>query len=64
VAGTKLVAQVQETMGELWPDKGLINHGQYDACRAELDVMKEELFEQLAETEEERAEYERWWPFD
>ncbi|KAL1798887.1 hypothetical protein ACET3X_002924 [Alternaria dauci] len=64
VAGTELVAQVKETMGELWPDKGFIDHERYDACRAALKEMKEQLIEQLAENEEERAEYERYWPFD
>jgi hypothetical protein len=64
VAGTELVAQVKESMGELWPDKGFIDHERYDACRAALKEMKEQLIEQLAENEEERVEYERYWPFD
>ncbi|KAF7570395.1 hypothetical protein PtrM4_103970 [Pyrenophora tritici-repentis] len=64
VAETELVAQVKETMGELWPDKGLIDHQLYDSCRAALKEMKEQLIEQLALNEEERAEYERYWPFD
>ena len=64
VAGTELMAQVKETMGELWPDKGLIEHARYDTCRAELELMKEELLEQLPGNEEGRAEYERYWPFD
>ncbi|RMZ72435.1 phosphotransferase enzyme family [Pyrenophora seminiperda CCB06] len=64
VAATDLVTQVKEAMGELWPDKGLIEHERYDACRAALQEMKEKMIEELAENEEERAEYERYWPFD
>jgi hypothetical protein len=64
VAGTELVAQVKETIGELWPDKGFIDHERYDTCRVSLKEMKEQLIEQLAENEGERAEYECYWPFD
>jgi hypothetical protein len=64
MAGAELVAQVKEIMGDLWPDKGFINHERYDECEAALKEVKERLIEQLAENEEERAEYERNWPFD
>ncbi|QKX62237.1 uncharacterized protein TRUGW13939_09396 [Talaromyces rugulosus] len=30
VAGTELVAEVKETMGDLWPDKGFIEHERYE----------------------------------
>ena len=64
VAGTELVVQVKETMGDLWPDKGFIDHERYNACRAALKEIKEQLIEQLAETKEKQVEYERYWPFD
>ncbi|KAF7161918.1 hypothetical protein CNMCM5623_007333 [Aspergillus felis] len=64
VAGTELVAAVKETMGDLWPDKGFVKHEQYYACKAALDEVKGQILEQLAETDEERAEYERYWPFE
>ncbi|KAF2845729.1 phosphotransferase family protein [Plenodomus tracheiphilus IPT5] len=55
VAGTELVAQLKETMGELWPDKAFIDHEQYDSCRAALVKIKEQLIEHT---------YESHWPFD
>ncbi|GKZ40355.1 hypothetical protein AbraIFM66951_000117 [Aspergillus brasiliensis] len=64
VAGTELVAGVKEQVGDLWPDKGLIEHERYDECRAALDEVRDQVVEQLAESEEEREEYRRWWPFD
>lgn len=64
VAGTELVACVKERMGDLWPDKGFIEHERYDDCKAALDNVKNQILEQLAETDEERAEYERYWPFE
>ncbi|KAJ5571061.1 phosphotransferase enzyme family protein [Penicillium sp. DV-2018c] len=64
VAGTELVAEVKETMGDLWPDKGFIEHERYEDCKAMLHEVKGQILEQLAETDEEKAEYERFWPFD
>ncbi|KAJ9357086.1 hypothetical protein DTO027B9_3225 [Paecilomyces variotii] len=63
VAGTELVAEVKERMGDLWPDKGFIEHERYDECKAALHEIKAQILEQLAETDEEKAEYERYWPF-
>ncbi|XWX01115.1 hypothetical protein V2A60_009140 [Cordyceps javanica] len=64
IAGTELVAEIKDQMGDLWPDKGLVEHERYDDCKAALDEVKNLIFEQLAETDEERAEYERYWPFE
>jgi hypothetical protein len=64
VAGTELVAEVKERMGDLWPDKGFIEHERYDDCKAALHEVKGQILELLAETDEEKAEYERYWPFE
>ncbi|KGO77833.1 Aminoglycoside phosphotransferase [Penicillium italicum] len=64
VAGTELVAEVKESMGDLWPDKGFIEHERYDDCKATLHEFKVQILEQLAETDEEKAEFERFWPFE
>ncbi|KAJ5143876.1 uncharacterized protein N7515_002663 [Penicillium bovifimosum] len=64
VAGTELVAEAKERLGDLWPDKGFIEHERYHDCKTALDEVKGLILKQLAETDEERAEYERYWPFD
>ncbi len=64
VAGTELVAEAKERLGDLWPDKGFIERERYHDCKTALDEVKGLILEQLAETDEERAEYERCWPFD
>lgn len=64
VAGTELVAEVKESMGDLWPDKGFIEHERYDECKAALREVKNQILEQLAETDEEKAEYQHYWPFE
>ena len=63
VAGTELVAELKARLGDLWPDKGFIEHERYDECKAALRDVKNEILEQLAENDGERAEYERYWPF-
>lgn len=64
VAGTDLVAEVKERIGDLWPEKGFVEHERYDDCKAALQEVNVQILEQLAETDEEKAEYERYWPFD
>jgi hypothetical protein len=64
VAGTELVAAAKERMGDLWPDKGFIEHERYDDCKAALHEIKDQILEQLADNDEEKDEYERYWPFE
>ncbi|RAH53223.1 phosphotransferase enzyme family protein [Aspergillus piperis CBS 112811] len=64
VAGTELVDGVKEQLGGLWPDKGLIENERYEECRAALGEVRDRIVEELGESEEEREEYRRWWPFD
>lgn len=64
VAGTEVISTAREEMGDLWPDKGLIEHERYDECRAALKEIKKQLLDQLAKSEEEREAYERHWPFE
>ncbi|KAH9864621.1 hypothetical protein J1614_010556 [Plenodomus biglobosus] len=64
VAGTELVAAVKERLGDLWPDKGFIEHERYDDCKAALREVRDDIIEQLAENDEEKEEYRRYWPFE
>lgn len=59
-----LVAQVKEIMDDLWLDSGLIEYERYHDCKAVIDRIKTQILEQLAGSDEERAEYPRLWPFD
>lgn len=64
VAGTELVAEVKKSLGDLWPDKGFIEHERYNDCKAALDKLQAQIADRLAETDEEKAEYRKYWPFD
>ncbi|KAJ4319890.1 hypothetical protein N0V94_003662 [Neodidymelliopsis sp. IMI 364377] len=64
VAGTELVAAVKERLGDLWPDKGFIEHDRYDDCKAALHEVRDQILEQLAEINEEKDECKQCWPFE
>ncbi|OAL71125.1 hypothetical protein A7D00_4788 [Trichophyton violaceum] len=63
VAATDLVTEVKEQLGDLWPDKGFIEHDRFDECKFALKEVRLQILEQLAQSEEERAEFDRHWPF-
>ncbi|EFE36904.1 uncharacterized protein ARB_04431 [Trichophyton benhamiae CBS 112371] len=63
VAATDLVTEVKEQLGDLWPDKGFIEHDRFDECKSALEDVRLQILEQLAQSEEERAEFDRHWPF-
>ncbi|KAJ5374541.1 phosphotransferase enzyme family protein [Penicillium concentricum] len=52
VAGTELVSEVKEKMGDSWPDKGFIEHERYDDCKAALDKVKGQILKQLPGADE------------
>jgi hypothetical protein len=53
VAGTELMSEVKEEMGD-----------RYDDCKAALDEVKGQIPDQFADNDEEKAEYQRYWPFE
>lgn len=55
---------MKERLGDLWPDKGFIEHERYDECKAALREVRDDIIEQLAENDEEKEEYKRYWPFE
>ncbi|EGD99635.1 hypothetical protein TESG_06980 [Trichophyton tonsurans CBS 112818] len=63
VASTDLVTEVKEQLDDLWPDKGFIEHDRFDECKSALEEVRLQILEQMAKSEEERAEFDRYWPF-
>ena len=45
VPGTELLVEVKETLGDLWPDKGFIEHEQSDDRKAALHEVKSQILE-------------------
>ena len=55
---------VKESLGELWPEKGIVPLERYDEVRELLKHVKTDLIDQLANSEEEKIGWEKAWPFD
>ncbi|KAK2734622.1 hypothetical protein FQN57_001616 [Myotisia sp. PD_48] len=61
---TEIMRSVREELGELWPAHGLIDHDKYEELMLRISVIKEEFATKLADSDEERAIFEYFWPFD
>ncbi|DAA73868.1 TPA_exp: Uncharacterized protein A8136_3854 [Trichophyton benhamiae CBS 112371] len=53
-----------EKMGDLWPEKGVIDHENYDVVMAMLHDIKTELIERVVHSPEDRKAFDMFWPFD
>jgi len=55
---------IKQALGDLFPEKGVVRHDQYDEAKAALRQMKTEILERFAKSPQERAAWEKAWPFD
>ncbi|KAM5445163.1 hypothetical protein MaudCBS49596_007799 [Microsporum audouinii] len=62
--GIEVMNGIVERMGDLWPDKGLIEHENYEAAMAMLRDIKRELMELVVHSAADRKAFETFWPFD
>ncbi|KAF2673610.1 phosphotransferase family protein [Microthyrium microscopicum] len=59
-----LMSQIRDQMGDAWPDKGLVDHQQYQQAKEDLSLAKEDIATLLDLSNQEKMELERYWPFD
>ncbi|OJJ42964.1 hypothetical protein ASPZODRAFT_154943 [Penicilliopsis zonata CBS 506.65] len=64
VRGMELMQNLRQSLGPMWPDKGVVRPEQYDEVKRLLKQAKAELLDQLAHSEAERVAWEEAWPFD
>ncbi|KAL4746589.1 hypothetical protein BDW72DRAFT_207203 [Aspergillus terricola var. indicus] len=64
IKGMELMRSLRQSLGQMWPDKGVVRPGQYDEVERLLDQAKVELIDQLAHSETEKVAWEEAWPFD
>ncbi|KAJ5751863.1 phosphotransferase enzyme family protein [Penicillium odoratum] len=68
--GKKHLSSVVVDLKDSWESlpavqsKELTEHERYEDCKATLHTFKSQILEQLAETDDDKVEYERYWPFD
>ncbi|PYH83584.1 hypothetical protein BO82DRAFT_373054 [Aspergillus uvarum CBS 121591] len=59
----ELMQSLRQSLGNLWPEKGVVSPGHYDEVRTLLDQAKAEIVGQLARSEEEKIAWEKSWPY-
>lgn len=60
----ELMEGVQGAMGELFPLHGQVSHDRYDETKEALREIKEQVIGRFAQTEQDRMEWQKAWPFD
>ena len=53
--GMNLMSSIRDSIGELFPEKGIVAPHQYDESLDTLEQMKEQIIKQYANSEEEAA---------
>ena len=64
IRGMEYMELVKQTLGDLWPEKGIVRHDQYNESKEALRQAKLQLFDQLGLDEQERIDWDLAWPFD
>lgn len=62
--GIEAMREVQETLGELFPERGIVREEQYEEARDALRQIKEQVLETFARDESDRGIWREVWPFD
>ncbi len=61
--GMDVMRLIQESIGNLFPEKGCVRTELYGEALDALDQMKEQVINEFAKNEEEREVWKKWWPF-
>ncbi|KAJ5594706.1 uncharacterized protein N7459_000914 [Penicillium hispanicum] len=64
IRGMELLGELKESLGDFWPEKGIVRHDQYDQTKALLRKAKPKVLDQLACCGQERTVSDNLWPFD
>ena len=62
--GMEMMSRVRETLGEVFPERGLVRAEQYEETKDALRQMKEQIIEMYARDDDERGLWKENWPFD
>lgn len=64
IRGMELIRDLKQSLGEMWPEKGIVRPDQYDEVKKLLNKGKIETVDRLAGSEAERVVWSKSWPFD
>lgn len=63
IRGMEAMQSVKETIGDLFPEKGIVRPDQYEEALDAMEQMKEQVIEEFAKSEQDKEEWRRLWPF-
>jgi hypothetical protein len=64
IRGMEYMEDLRTALGDLWPEKGIVRHDQYDDVKMALRDAKRQTLDMLARTDDKRKAWETLWPFD
>lgn len=56
--------RIKRTMEDLFPEKGLVRHDEYEEAKSALRQIKMRVVEEFSSSQEDRSAWEEAWPFD
>ena len=59
----QVMAAIQEAIGELFPEKGVVRPDQYEEALDALEQMKDQVLREYVSTEQERETWRKVWSF-
>jgi hypothetical protein len=60
----KAMSMIKDTIGDLFPDRGVVRAEQYKRAKNALAQCKEQIFDMYARSDADRAAWDASWPFD
>ncbi|KAF2496248.1 hypothetical protein BU16DRAFT_526753 [Lophium mytilinum] len=63
VRGMDAMRSIRESIGELFPEQGIVRPDQYDETLDALAQIKDQVIEEFAGSEQEREVWQKMWPF-
>lgn len=62
--GMEVMREIREVLGDLFPEKGLVRHDQYDEVIDTLSQMRDQVIDQFGSCEQDKEQWRAKWPFD
>ena len=62
--GIEAMREIQESLGELFPERGIVRNDQYEETRDALRQIREQVIDMYARDEKEKEIWREGWPFD
>ena len=62
--GMRVMEEIRTGMGDMWSEKGVVDPERYEEAMEVLRDYKGALLHNMVQTEEDRAKFDRYWPFD